>query len=600
MLETRIYKYVFCVLMYSCMVTSCKKEQSGTSIQQELQIDIEKLLLHINEFQHVASADTTAIQLQQQFTKCRITYKKIEWAIAYFVPATDRFINGPALDELEVEENKFFPPNGFQVIEELLFPEYTTASKPELVREIAILKANVKQVQQHLNAVTISPDYVMDALRMEVYRIISLGITGFDSPVAFLSINEAASSLDAIADVIPRLTMKNQQGIAIENEILQMIDKSKMYCKSNNNFNTFNRAVFIKDYLNPLSALLYDFKKSNTIPNVDKSNALHPEAKDYFDKNAFNVNAFIPSKEYTYTKEKAALGKELFYENAFSKNKNRNCASCHNPEKAFADGLKTNISLTGSNLARNTPTLTYASLQNAQFWDMRQLDLEKQSLDVIQNKDEMHGSLQNIIPVIRKNKKYKKLFDAAFPDTKAVEKWQIQNAIASYIRSLNAFDSRFDGYMRNQNTLTEAELLGFNLFAGKAKCATCHFIPLFNGTVPPDFNKTEQEVIGTPADIKGTAISSDPGRYSQYKMVQLLHAFKTPTLRNVAVTGPYMHNGVFTTLEEVVDFYNKGGGTGLGLTVDNQTLSSDKLNLTKKEQQALVAFMKALTDAKYH
>ncbi|HEX8574963.1 MAG TPA: cytochrome c peroxidase [Flavobacterium sp.] len=581
------------------MMTGCKKEQAGTSIQQGLQIDLEKLLLHINEFQTVVIKGTTETVLQQQFAKCRLSYKKVEWAIAYFVPATDRFINGPALDELEVEENKFLPPNGFQVMEELLFPKYTTASKPELVREIAILKANVQQVQQHLSVITISPDYVMDALRMEVYRIISLGITGFDSPVAFLSVNEAASGLDAIADVIPRLTMENQDGIAIKNKILQLIAKSKMYCKSNSDFNTFNRAVFIKDYLNPLSGLLHDFQKKNKIPNVDKSNVLYPEAKGYFEKNIFNVNAFIPSKEYVYTEEKAALGKELFYENAFSKNNNRSCASCHNPEKAFTDGLKTNMSLTGSNLARNTPTLAYASLQNAQFWDMRQIDLEKQSMDVIKNKDEMHGSLQTIIPVIRQNTKYKKLFDSAFPGTKAVQEWQIQNAIASYIRSLNAFDSRFDGYMRNENTLSEVELLGFNLFAGKAKCATCHFIPLFNGTVPPGFSKTEQEVIGTPTDKKGTAISSDPGRYSQYKMPQLLHAFKTPTLRNIAMTGPYMHNGVFTTLEEVVDFYNKGGGTGLGLTVDNQTLPSDQLNLTKKEQQALIAFMRALTDKNY-
>ena len=306
------------------------------------------------------------------------------------------------------------------------------------------------------------------------------------------------------------------------------------------------------------------------------------------------------SDEYNFTKEKAFLGEKLFYDKGLSKNNDRSCASCHHPEKAFTDGLKTNVSLTGSNLARNTPTLTYASLQNAQFWDMRQLDLEKQSVDVIQNKDEMHGSMENIHAKIQLDNEYVKLFKKAYPKTSKPEAWQIQNAIASYVRSLNAFDSRFDEYMRgNKNILNNEEIEGMNLFMGKAKCATCHFTPLFNGTVPPSYSKTEHEVIGTPNEASGKTLSPDKGRYLYNKMPQLVGAFKTPTVRNAAVTAPYMHNGVFKTLEEVVSFYNKGGGQGLGYEVENQTLPFDKLNLTVKEEKALVAFMKTLTDKKY-
>jgi cytochrome c peroxidase len=122
---------------------------------------------------------------------------------------------------------------------------------------------------------------------------------------------------------------------------------------------------------------------------------------------------------------------------------------------------------------------------------------------------------------------------------------------------------------------------------------------LFNGTVPPSYSKTEHEVIGTPNEPSGKSISPDKGRYIYNQMPQLVGAFKTPTVRNTAVTAPYMHNGVFKTLEEVVSFYNKGGGIGLGYEVENQTLPFDKLNLTVKEEQALVAFMKTLTDKKY-
>jgi cytochrome c peroxidase len=230
---------------------------------------------------------------------------------------------------------------------------------------------------------------------------------------------------------------------------------------------------------------------------------------------------------------------------------------------------------------------------------MRQPDLEKQSLDVIQNKDEMHGNIKDNLPKIQSNANYKVLINKAFPNTKALEEWQLQNALASYVRSLNKFNSKFDSYFQtNSNTFSDEEKLGFNLFAGKAKCATCHFIPLFNGTVPPIYKKTEQEVIGTPQTKNGKIISQDLGRFTQYKMAQLKNAFKTPTLRNIAQTAPYMHNGVFETLEEVVNFYNEGGGIGTGITVENQTLPSDKLNLTKTEQKALITFMKTLSDAK--
>ena len=150
----------------------------------------------------------------------------------------------------------------------------------------------------------------------------------------------------------------------------------------------------------------------------------------------------------------------------------------------------------------------------------------------------------------------------------------------------------------NGSAMTETEIEGFNLFTGKAKCGTCHFTPLFNGNNPPTFNKTDAEVIGVPAnkDTVHPFLDTDNGKYGLYKIEIHKNAFKTPTLRNIAITAPYMHNGVYTTLEEVIDFYDKGGGTGLGLHVLNQTLPGEKLNLLHSEKKALVAFMNTLTD----
>ena len=593
-MKLKHFTFLFLTL---CLFFSCKKnENSKATIKQDLLINLTKLDNEIVQFQKLVNNNSPQKEILDQFKKSRLLYKKVEWAIEYFIPETARFMNGPALDEMELEENRSFEPHGFQVMEEMIYPEYKTEDKENLIRELNIFKANIKQLQSTFEVITISDDYVLDAIQQNVFRVITLGITGFDSPILQSSITEAGESLISIPESLEKIN-SNSKALA---ELIKLTQKAQKYCTENNNFNAFNRAVFISDYLNPISKKLKAFQKEENINDVKKNSPLKPTIETLFDKDAFDVNAFVLSKEYNFTNEKAVLGEKLFYDKSLSKNNDRSCATCHHPEKAFTDGLKTNVSLTGSNLARNTPTLTYASLQNAQFWDMRQLDLEKQSVDVIQNKDEMHGSMDNIHAKILVNKEYIKLFKKAYPKTSKAEAWQIQNAIASYVRSLNAFDSRFDLYMKGEkNILNDQEIEGMNLFMGKAKCATCHFTPLFNGTVPPNYSKTEHEVIGTPNEASGKKLSPDLGRYLYNKMPQLVGAFKTPTVRNIAVTAPYMHNGVFKTLEEVVSFYNKGGGQGLGYEVENQTLPFDKLNLTIKEEKALVAFMKTLTDKRY-
>ncbi len=590
-------KHFISLILLVCFFFSCKKsEVPQPTVKQELLVSLSKLSNEITEFQKLVTSNSSSKEIVEQFKKSRLVYKKVEWAVEYFIPETGRFMNGPALDEMELEENRSFEPHGFQVMEEMIYPEYNPESKEDLTRELNIFQSNIKQLKSTFEVITISDDYVLDALQQNIFRVIALGITGFDSPILQSSILEAGESLISIPETLQKINSDNKS----LSELKNLTKKAQNYCKENDNFNAFNRAVFISDYLNPISKKLKAFQKEQNIKNVKRGSPLKPTIETLFDQDAFDVNAFVLSKEYNFTKDKAILGEKLFYDKSLSKNNDRSCATCHNPEKAFTDGLKTNVSLTGINLPRNTPTLTYASLQNAQFWDMRQLDLEKQSVDVIQNKDEMHGSMENIHAKILLDKDYINLFKKAYPKTSKPEPWQIQNAIASYVRSLNSFDSRFDSYMRgNKNALNNQEIEGMNLFMGKAKCATCHFTPLFNGTVPPSYFKTEHEVIGTPNEASGKKLSPDKGRYLYNQMPQLVGAFKTPTVRNSAVTAPYMHNGVFKTLEEVVSFYNKGGGQGLGYKVENQTLPFDKLNLTVKEEQSLVAFMKTLTDKKY-
>jgi cytochrome c peroxidase len=131
---------------------------------------------------------------------------------------------------------------------------------------------------------------------------------------------------------------------------------------------------------------------------------------------------------------------------------------------------------------------------------------------------------------------------------------------------------------------------------GKGRCGTCHYMPLFNGNFPPLYSRTEAEVIGVPGAAGSGVVDKDDGQYGVLHAPFLRHAFKTPTLRNVARTAPYMHNGVFATLEQVVDFYDDGGGMGEGEKIENQTLPGDSLHLAPVEKRALISFMKSLDD----
>ena len=191
-----------------------------------------------------------------------------------------------------------------------------------------------------------------------------------------------------------------------------------------------------------------------------------------------------------------------------------------------------------------------------------------------------------------------KLFKKAYPDKKEITTYEIRNAIASYVRSLMPFNAKIDLYFAGKATLTASETNGFNLFAGKAKCATCHFIPLYSGTVPPWYNNSESEVIGVPKSNvwKNAVVDGDLGRYKLNQLAPLKYSFKTPTVRNSEKTAPYMHNGVYNTFEEVIKFYELGGGNGIGMNLEYQTLPFDNLQLTEKEKQDIISFIKTLTD----
>jgi cytochrome c peroxidase len=324
--------------------------------------------------------------------------------------------------------------------------------------------------------------------------------------------------------------------------------------------------------------------------------AIDNNATSLFSKEALSLDFFAGKKVTPLSEDKIQLGKRLFNDKGLSSSQTVSCATCHKGELAFTDGL------TKSNgLNRNSPSLTYSAYQQGFFYDKRSGSLEGQIVSVINNSQEFHSDLKSFASLIAQDPSYIKEFEIAY--TTSIHQNSIRVAIADYVRSLNYWNSKWDQNIRNEiNTLTTSEINGFNLFNGKAKCATCHFAPVFNGTVPPDFMETEMEHLGVPetAVTNNATIDTDLGRFEIYKTENRKHFFKTPSIRNIALTSPYMHNGVYKTLEEVIEFYNLGGGYGIGITnQEYQTLPPDPLNLTDQEKTDLINFMKTLTDAEF-
>ncbi len=542
-------------------------------------------------------------KIQQCFIQTRSSYKKIEAIAEYFFAFYSVKLNGPPIpffeeDEPDVAQHE---PYGLQVLEGYIFPHLKKEN-------VALVKAQIVEVVRlSIELPTINESFefndanIFDAFIEEVYRITTMGITGFDSQTAQNGLPECADALSGLQQYLNFYKVPFTEKLPGKFEILkQSIATARHYIYSNKNFNRFNRMEFITKYLNPIAAIIGEYKKVNNLKDnpagryysaIQKNNTL-------FSKDAFNPYRFLD--DYNTSAEKIELGKQLFFDTQLSSNNKRSCATCHQPGKAFTDGLTTSVALDGhSPLPRNAPTLWNAALQRNLFVDSRSRNLEDQVLQVLNNALEMNGSAQAVAEKIITQDNYKIIYEKAYPNNKkSIAAQNICNAIACYERTLIALNSKFDKHMNGRPTLNTVEINGFNLFMGKAKCGTCHFMPLFSGAKPPRFYYIESEVIGVPATnnkIKAK-LDGDSGRYLSTQSKIRLFSFKTPSLRNVALTAPYMHNGVFKTLDEVIDFYNNGGGKGLGIAPVNQSLPFDKLNLSVKEQREIVAFMKTLTD----
>jgi cytochrome c peroxidase len=301
----------------------------------------------------------------------------------------------------------------------------------------------------------------------------------------------------------------------------------------------------------------------------------------------------LPPLRDGFTPQQIDLGRYLFFDPALSKDGTLSCASCHQPDKGFSDGLKTSVGIDNKTLTRAAPTLWNVAFYKKFFWDARATTLEGQMAGPLYSPDEMGTTREKLLETLNNINEYRILFKEAFPQkgSEDIELSEVYQCITAFESSLISLNSRYDQYAHGYHeALSIEEKEGLNIFRSfVARCAECH--------TPPLFTNQQVAVIGL---AEPGNLPLDPGAQTTFNDASLRAAFKVPSLRNVDLTAPYTHSGKFGTLREMVEFYTLGRG--------HEVPSNEKLhihwhiwepNLTPYELDRLVDFMKTLTDESF-
>lgn len=565
----------------------------------EFKIELEYLK---NDAELFSEDKISVEKLRETITKTRNSFKEIEFFVAYHYPEfTKTHLNAAPLFHIEAAGTSSYtlPPEGLQVLDELIYSDEAQNEKEEIKTITNFLYNNYANfyLSALKNGLSNTNNKTLP-LRIELIRIYSLGITGFDTPGSLNISEETSHALSGMKSYIEDEDyFKNFK----TEKAIQIIENSLLYLAKNTDFETFDRIEFYKNTIQPLYEELGKWDgRSDDLNNFSGWNVSNT---NFFKSDFFDPYFYTILKKSEDSDDARKLGEKIFYDASFSSNGKMSCASCHLPENAFTDlQVKSVSNVKGKTVVRNSPTLYNAVFAKRFFYDMRAFYLEQQAEHVIYNKDEFNTNYEEIVKKLSANSEYKTAFSKVFKDKK-INKQNFSKALSSFVASLYSFDSDFDRFMRNEKQISEDAKKGFNLFMGKANCATCHFVPHFSGLVPPFFNENESEVLGItkkPIQKLPIELDSDPGRIQSNVKKEnswiYENSFKTLTVRNIALTKPYFHNGAFNTLEEVIEFYNEGGGEGLGLPMKNQTLPADKLNLSEEEKKQLISFLNTLTD----
>jgi len=589
------------------LVLSSAYAMTSSRTSEPLDRSVELLRTDAEEFRKAANALPWAVRQMAHadahgaYERVKFAFKRIEAFAWYLDPEfTGSYLNGAPLPKLQhgVPAIAVLEPKGLQMLEEALYAETPDEAVCLELAEQLSLDANA--YVDRLLAAKWTDHQLFEATKLELIRIISHGITGFDTPARDDALYESALALERLAEYVRPFPQSDNLLAYLEGATL------RLYEGHEKGFKSFNRAHWLRDYALPAHRELVRLQKKLGIEfheEVHRSKQpIRWDEEELFSSDFLNPFFFTKMSESDWSETRAELGKKLFAEVQLSQRQDMSCATCHVPNRAFTDGRPVSAP-TGTNQAtrgRNTQTLLNAVYSPSYFWDLRVERLENQLLHVFHNDNEFDIRFEEAFARLAQDSAYQRHFNLAFGGMNPKQfKYQLETALTSYLITLNNFDSPVDQWLRGERKdLDPSVVRGMNLFMGEAACGTCHFAPTFSGLVPPYFREMESEVLGVMTAPRSKILDADLGRYAgpqTQRAAFYRHSFKTVTVRNVARTAPYMHHGGYPDLESVVDFYHHGGGAGLGVDVPYQTLPSDSLNLSAQQRKDLVAFMKALS-----
>ena len=611
----KIFVFTFLVSLHILILYSFRKRNEGEAYKVyyfETMNRFKEQQVHLLDL--VKSSDLSEKEeckkIQKQINYVRRYMKSTDFWLRYLDPIQYKKINGPLRVEWETEVfEKFEKPykrEGAGLTLAYLYLDEACIQKDSLINLIDnSLLATQSYFADSVTRNLFTYSHFFFSNRLFLLNLAAIYTTGFECPDENSIIVELKNMLKDVNEIYTdynRSFPSHRLGTTYLNLYDRMIN---FVNQQENDFSKFDHFSFLKDYVNPLFAINQELiRKYKIYSNSFNDYSLNDASNSIFSKKLYNgqnsKGIYIAVKDTTKLNEIKEVGKLLFFDPILSGNGKRSCASCHKPDQYFTDTtISTALSFNETgHLLRNTPTLLNVTYNHLLMLDGKHISLQNQAKDVIANPNEMGCDPDKILQNVMSCEKYKNAFQkflALTPNYDEVTLDHVVSAITLFYSAFSEFEAPFDRAMNGKERINQEAIKGFNLFMSKAQCATCHFMPQFNGVKPP-YIGSEFEVIGVPADKNFNQLSKDSGRFKINPAIETLHAFRTGSIRNATFTKPYMHNGIFNTMDEVLDLYDAGGAAGKGLKLDNQTLSPDSLKLTKGEKEELKAFIKTLDE----
>jgi len=394
-----------------------------------------------------------------EFRVARARYKRVEGALELYAPALAAAFNSrrQEVDDDDAPPPSTLAPSGFPALENLMWPRLDPSNADSARAIVDGIRPLAARLQSLVPALVPTDAQVIEIGRQELARVATLGIAGFDAPRTGEAMGESAAAIDGVRDLF-RIGARrlwhdqSRESVALDSTLA----RAAAYLRANPNFENFNRLAFIVGFEEPAARALDSLRRVVGAPAVLFQRAWRADVPSVFAADAFDRRVYAPSTSPRPTPALIALGARLFVEENLSGPGTRSCSSCHQLVLAFTDGVTRarGIDPRGGMVARNTPTLINAALQPSQFADERSASLEDQVLEVLRSPAEMRSSVELASARLEASAAYDSAFATAFgtQPNGAVTPLRVRQALAAYVRSLVALDSRFDRAVRGDTT----------------------------------------------------------------------------------------------------------------------------------------------------